>query len=91
MARACEGQNAASVEFALRNAAVQQNWRCFAAGRRNLAVRRAVPPGHEDTGPVLHPQPRTSKGTYEAVVCVAAARNLCDARYSVASKTVRVR
>jgi len=35
--------------------------------------------------------PRTSKGTYEAVVCVVAARNLCDARYSVAGKTVRVR
>jgi hypothetical protein len=36
-------------------------------------------------------QPRTSKGTYQAVVCVAAARNLCDPHYSVAGKTVRVR
>ena len=36
MARACEGQNAASVEFALRNARVHQNWRCLRAGRRNL-------------------------------------------------------
>lgn len=36
-------------------------------------------------------QPRTSKGTYQAVVCVAAARNLCTPGYSVAAKTVRVR
>jgi hypothetical protein len=36
-------------------------------------------------------QPRTSKGTYQAVVCVAAARNLCTPGYSVATKTVRIR
>jgi hypothetical protein len=36
-------------------------------------------------------QPRTSKGTYQAVACVAAARNLCDPGYSVATKTLRVR
>jgi hypothetical protein len=36
-------------------------------------------------------QLRTSKGTYQAVVCVAAARNLCDPGHGVASKTVRIR
>jgi hypothetical protein len=35
-------------------------------------------------------QPRTSKGVYEAVACVAAARNHCDGKFAVARKTVRV-
>jgi hypothetical protein len=35
-------------------------------------------------------QPHTLKGTYQAVVCVAADRNLCKPGFSVATKTVRV-
>jgi hypothetical protein len=35
-------------------------------------------------------QPRTSKGVYEAVACVAAARNHCSGKFAVASKSVRI-
>jgi hypothetical protein len=35
-------------------------------------------------------QPHTSKGVYEAVACVAAARNLCSGHFAVAGRTVRV-
>jgi hypothetical protein len=41
-------------------------------------------------GDVVRWEPRTLKGTYQAVVCVAADRNLCKPGFSVATKTVRV-
>jgi hypothetical protein len=36
-------------------------------------------------------QPRTTAGNYQVVACVAAARNLCDPGFAVATETVRVR
>jgi hypothetical protein len=35
-------------------------------------------------------QPHTSKGVYEAVACVAAARHHCNGKFAVATKSVRI-
>ena len=81
MARGCEGQNAASVEFALRNARVHQNWRCFAAACRGQTQRSKA---GSSASPRVTEWCRSSAGS----VCGQSER-VCAPRLSVRSSAWR--